>query len=330
MPPGSARPRVLVFSLGGTIAMAPTGQPGGGVAPRLTGADLVAAVPGLGEGVEVLVEDFRQAPGAWLTPDDVAELAVRLSKAADDASGFVVTQGTDTLEETAYLLDLLYHGAAPLVLTGAMRNPSMAGADGPANLLAAVRVAASPHARELGALVVFADQIHAARHVRKSHTTSVAAFTSPDAGPIGHVVEGRVRLHARPGRLPAIEPPFTRPARVEILTASLGGSDVLLGAARHLDGLVVAAFGAGHVPDTWADPLAELAARVPVVLTSRIGAGSVLTSTYGFTGAESDLLARGLVHGGALDPHKARLLLIACLRTGGDRAAVTTAFRERA
>ncbi len=322
--------RVLVLSLGGTIAMTPGGG-AGGVAPRLSGADLVAAVPGLGDGVEILTEDFRQVPGAWLTIEDVAVLASRLNELADGVSGFVVTQGTDTLEETAYLLDLLYEGDAPLAVTGAMRNPSMAGADGPANLLAAVRVAASPAARGLGALVVFADQIHAARHVRKTHATSVTAFTSPDAGPIGAVVEGRPRLHALPARLARVKLPFVRPAQVEIVTASLGGSVVpLMTVGEQVDGLVVAAFGAGHLPDTWVQPLAGLASRIPVVLTSRTGAGSVLTNTYGFAGSETDLLGRGLIHGGTLDPHKARLLLLACLRAGYDQAAITAAFHDRA
>ncbi|WP_318272100.1 asparaginase [Microbispora triticiradicis] len=322
--------RILVVTLGGTIAMTKTSGETGGVTPRLTGADLVAAVPGLGEGAAISVEDFRRVPGASLTVDDIAELAERLRKAAATGSdGFVVTQGTDTLEEAAFLLDLLYDADAPLVLTGAMRNAAMPGADGPANLLAAVRTAASTDARGLGALVVFADEIHAARHVRKVHSTSIAAFASPGAGSIGHVIEGVPRLHFTPERHRAVPPPV-RLATVEIVHTTLGGDSwVLDGLAGRANGAVIAAFGAGHVPQTWVEPLQRLAERIPVVLASRTGAGSVLSGTYAFPGSESDLLARGLISAGPLDPYKARLLLLAQLRAGADRASVESAFAER-
>ena len=193
--------RVVLFTLGGTIAS--TSAPGparpaerfaaadGGVTPRLTGADLLAAVPGLDAvGAELDVHDFRQIPSSSLAISDVFALAAAIrQQVAAGAAGVIVTQGTDTMEETAFLLDLLWDGDAPVVVTGAMRNPALAGPDGPANVLAAAYVAASPAARGRGCLVVFADEIHAARYVRKSHTTSVAAFTSPLAGPLGLVAE---------------------------------------------------------------------------------------------------------------------------------------------
>ena len=321
------RGRVRVLSLGGTIAMTHRSGDGGGVTPRLTGADLVAAVPGLDDGMEIVAEDFRQVPSACLSIDDVAELAAYLNAAAGDGTGAVVTQGTDTLEETAFLLDLLYTGDAPVVLTGAMRNPSMPGADGPANLLDAVRTAAAPAARARGPLVVFAGDIHAARFVRKTHATSVAAFASANAGPVGHVTEGRPRFHTTLPRTPTMALPFTRPAEAEVVPASLGTAGTQLnGLADRADGAVIAAFGAGHVPADWAERLQELAARIPVVLASRTGSGSVLTATYGFPGSETDLLARGLVNAGPLDPYKARLLLLTHLRTGAGRTAIDKAF----
>jgi len=324
-------PAVLVLSLGGTIAMTPPTGAVGGVAPRLTAADLVAAVPGLEAEGGLEIQDFRQVPGAWLEVDDIAGLAELLNKrAAAGMSGFVITQGTDTLEETAYLLDLLYEGSAPVVVTGAMRNPTMAGADGPANLLAAVRTAASPDARDLGALVVFADEIHAARHVRKVHSTSTSAFASPGAGPIGHVVEGQPSLRFSLNRFPAIAHSSTRTAIVEVVETTLGSSGALLRCAdEHLDGLVIAAFGAGHVPKSWIGHLENLANRIPVVLTSRTGAGSVLANTYTFPGSETDLLARGLINGGMLDPRKARLLLLTLLHAGADRSEILAAFTAR-
>ncbi|GDY30493.1 asparaginase [Gandjariella thermophila] len=190
--------RVVVFGLGGTIAM--TASDAGGVVPALSADELVAAVPGLAEtGIAVEVEDFRRVPGASLSFDDIAALssAVR-GRLAGGVDGVVVTQGTDTIEETAYLLDLGHGAVQPVVVTGAMRNPTLAGADGPANLLAAVQVAASRQARGLGVLVVFGDEIHAASRVSKAHTTNPATFRSANGGPLGYVVEGEPRIVNRP------------------------------------------------------------------------------------------------------------------------------------
>ena len=190
-------PRVAVFTLGGTIAM--QARAGEGVTPALPAADLVAAVPGLDDaGVELRLRDMANKPGASLSFGDVFGLAGAISAALDGGcAGAVVIQGTDTIEETAYLLDLLVAADAPVVVTGAMRNPSLAGPDGPANILAAIRVAASDRARGLGCVVVMNDQIHAARWVAKAHTASPAAFISPGFGPLGHVAEGHVDIPVR-------------------------------------------------------------------------------------------------------------------------------------
>jgi L-asparaginase len=245
---------------------------------------------------------------------------------AAGASGVVITQGTDTLEESAFLIDLLWARPEPIVLTGAMRNPTLPGHDGPANLLAAARVALSESARELGALVVLNDEIHAARWVRKQHSTSPAAFASPNAGPLGSVIEGEVRILTRPER----HEPLLRPdrgrvqaTRVALYTVSLDDDGVLLDdVAETHHGLVVAGFGVGHVPATMAPRLGALAERLPVVLTSRAGAGSVLRHTYGAPGSEVDLQRRGLVNGGTLDPYKARVLLRLLLAAGCEKADI--------
>ncbi|MEU2851811.1 asparaginase [Streptomyces syringium] len=325
----SLPPTVLVVTLGGTIAM--TSAPEGGVRPALGAHDLLAAVPRLENVVaQVKTLEFRSAPGASLSIDDMYELAdtLRVMDAEGTLDGVVVTQGTDTLEETAYLLRLLYGGTAPVVVTGAMRHPEMAGADGPANLLAAVALAASPQARGLGVLVVFSDQIFDAARVRKTHSTSTTAFTAPGTGPLGTVVEGQVRLLAVPAhRPPPLTAPMRVPARVGLYVAGLGDDGVMLRAmAEHADGLVIAAFGAGHVPAAWVPLLEETARRIPVVLASRTGSGTTLTRTYGFPGSEKDLLGRGLIGAGHLDPLKARLLLTTLLRTGAHRAGIRRAF----
>lgn len=303
--------RVSVLSLGGTIAMTPSSD--GGVAPALDADDLVAAVPELGDlDVTVTARSLRSVPSASLRFADLVALHAAVeAELADGATGVVVTQGTDTLEETVFFLDRTVTSSAPVVVTGAMRHPSAAGSDGPANLLAAVRLAAAEAARDLGALVAFADEVHAAVTVRKAHTTAPAAFESPGFGPLGLLVEGEPRLLATPAprlRLPVGE--RLTEMRIGVVPIALGdGGELLEAAGARFDGLVIAGAGGGHVPEWLAQPLGELAGRIPVVLASRLGAGPTLTATYGYRGSERDLLARGLVPAGFLDPYKARILL---------------------
>lgn len=329
-PQAPRAPHVLLVGLGGTIAMGR--QDAGGAVPSLTAAQLLDAVPDLAAtGVVLDVVDLRQVPGASLGFGDLDDI-LRLV-AERDADGFVVTQGTDTIEETAYYLDLRHTGAEPIVVTGAMRNPTLAGNDGPANLLAAVQVAASPSACGRGCLVVLADDVHAARRVRKTHTTSLTTFRSPDHGPVGHVVEGRPWFAGAPGRRfvapPAVE--GAPPPRVGLVTVTLGdGAALVDGMVDRYDGLVVAAMGAGHVPADMVAPLEALAEQVPVVLASRAGAGPVLAGTYAFPGSESDLRRRGLLGAGWLHPHKARVLLHVLLGAGLGRDEVAAAVAEAA
>jgi L-asparaginase len=319
---------VTVLGLGGTIAM--TATSGGGVAPSLSAEQLIEAVPGLADtAISVEAEDFRRLPGASLSIADVTAAADAIrERRASGVDGIVVVQGTDTIEETAYLLDLIHAGPEPIVVTGAMRNPTLAGADGSANILAAVQVAASRRVREQGVLVVLADEIHAARRVRKTHTTSVATFQSPNGGALGYLVEGHPILLARLEHRTVVPPPREGPTpRVALVTVTLGDDGTLLtGLSERVDGLVVAAFGAGHVPQHLVPPLDGLAQDIPVVLASRTGAGSILASTYAFSGSERDLREHGLIPAGFLDPFKSRLLLHALFAAGADHDTIAAAF----
>ncbi|MBR7831143.1 asparaginase, partial [Actinospica sp. MGRD01-02] len=307
---------------------------GAGVVARLGGADLAADVPGLAEtGVALRVEDVERVPSADLTFAQVLDLVARASAAVRaGARGVVVTQGTDTLEESAFLADLVWPHAEPLVLTGAMRNPTLAGPDGPANLLAAVTAAAEPAVRGLGAVVAFNDELHAARWVRKQHATSTATFVSPDAGPVGRLEEERVRILSVPPRrtaLPVPAPADLAAARVALHTAVLDEQgDELDGIAERYRGLIVAGLGVGHVTRRLVPALAGLAELMPVVLTSRAGAGPVLRHTYGAPGSEIDLQNRGLINGGLLHPYKARILLRLLLASGAGRERIAAAFAE--
>lgn len=321
-------PHVVVLSLGGTIASA--GQAGRGVAPSLTAQDLLAGVPDLAGVAAMQAATFRQVPSADLTLADAVALAREIRRRVEDgAQGVVVTQGTDTLEEMAFALDCLLDLEVPVVITGAMRNPTLPGADGPANLLAAVQTAASASARGLGVCVVFNDEIHAARFVQKTHTTSTATFRSPQAGPVGAIVEGRVRVHTRLVRRPAIElRALERVPEVALIRMVMGDRGRLLEVlgARDYDGLVLEGFGGGHVPACVVEPAARLAQAMPVILASRTGCGEVLQATYGFPGSESDLLSHGLIGAGYLDGLKARVLLTLQLAAGAGRAAIAASF----
>ncbi|MFE0734262.1 asparaginase [Streptomyces sp. NPDC058855] len=327
--------RVTVFTLGGTISARGDG------ATRLTGAEVLAglgapshpAPAGLAP-EDIELRDFRRVPSSSLTHEDLAALAAEVRAAVAAGSGVVVVQGTDTLEETAFLLDLLCTTERPVVVTGALRRADLPGADGPANLAAALAVAVAPACRNLGVLVVLADEIHAARHARKTHTTSLTTLASPGAGPLGAVVEGEPRVLLRPA-VPATPRPLTLdPAvRVALVTLSQGDRGELLDAVdERFQGLVVAAFGAGHAPARLVEPLAALARRIPVVLASRTGSGTTLARTYRGPGSEHDLIGHGLIPAGPLDPPKARILLQTLLSSGAagpagyDRPRIAAAF----
>ena len=325
------RPTIALVATGGTIASVPDAHSKGAV-PTLTVEDLVASVPGLGDHADITCVQHAQKPSVELDfPDLTALIATCLQAVEAGASGVVITQGTDTIEETSYALDLLWDRPEPIAVTGAMRNPSLAGSDGPANLLAAVQVAANPSARDRGVLVVLNDEIHTARDVIKTHTSSISAFRSWRTGPIGTVDEGEPHFHTSTFRRPGIDAPLGSIPRIALVTAVLGDGMSYVQALPDwgYEGVVIEAFGGGHLRSEGMPVMRELVQRIPVVLASRTGAGTVLSRTYAFPGSETELLQVGLISAGSLHPLKARVLLTMLIASGADQTAIRAEFSAR-
>lgn len=315
-------PTVAIGALGGTIASTSSTADGSEIVPTLSAASLAAAVPGLGAVAVIRAETLATLPSPSLDePTIMRALAWARAAVEAGATGVVLTQGTDTLEESAYLLDLFWDRAEPLVVTGAMRSSQAAGADGPGNLLTAVRCAVEPASRDRGVLVAFDDEVHQARWVAKTDSMSTSAFRSAVFGPIGRCVEAEVLYGVPAGRVPALRLARGEESgdpRVPLVATYLGDDGYVLDAIRadDVDGLVVAGFGAGHVSARMAEAVGRLARQVPVVFASRTGSGPTGRAMYGYPGSEVDLVARGAVGAGWLSPVKARLLLWALALRG--------------
>jgi L-asparaginase len=306
---------VLVLATGGTIAMR-----GARAVPAASPSELLEAV-GLHD---VEARELLGLPGAHMGLDDALLVARTAAREAAAGRGVVVTHGTDTLEETAFLCDLLHTGEAPVVFTGAIRPGSAPGADGPANLLDAVAVAGAGQAAGLGCVVVFGGEVHAARGARKVDSAGPSAFGSPNAGPVGRVVEGRLALRSRPLRPARALAPARLDFRVHVVVATLGDDLGLLDVPA--DGAVLAALGGGHLSPAGLERLGAAVERMPVILAVRPERGALLSSTYGFEGAESDVRATGAIPAGALSPQAARMKLLACLGANLDREGMRGAF----
>jgi L-asparaginase len=308
---------VLLLATGGTIAMrGERAVPSAGPVELLRDAGLD----------RVKSRELLGAPGPHMGLDEALLVARTAAEEAAAGHGVVVTHGTDTLEETAVLCDLMHAGEAPIVFTGAIRPASAPGADGPANLIDAVAVAGAADAAGLGCVVVFGGEIHAARGARKVDSTGPSAFGSPGAGPIGRVVEGRLALRARPVRPARALAPRRVDFHVPVIVAVLGDDLALLDAPA--DGAVIATLGGGHLSPAALERLRAAAARMPIVLAVRPERGAMLASTYGFDGAEGDLRASGAIPAGSLSPQAARMKLLACLGCGLRGEDLALAFSQ--
>jgi L-asparaginase len=317
--------RVLVLASGGTIGMAGAN----GAAPELDAAALIAGAPGLSAHPGLDARTIANKPSAHLSLEDQLTICREARDAARRGTGVVVTHGTDTLEETAMLCDVLHDAEAPIVFTGAIRTASAPGADGPANLVDAVSVAASEAAAAMGVLVCFGGEIHHARAARKTDTTSLVAFSSPQTGPLGRVTEGHPIIWSRVPRNPPLDPPDLE-KRVLVVPTGAGDDGSLARAALETepDGVVIGTLGAGHLTPDLLALWAEAAERIPIVAYCRPERGVVLNSTYAYRGSERDLRETGIIPAGYLSPQAARMKLLACLAAGLDTAEVRWAFSQ--
>ncbi|HSG08850.1 MAG TPA: asparaginase [Longimicrobiales bacterium] len=335
--PGAARaeaqelPTVVVLSTGGTIASVYDPAQGGFVA-ALTGEALVRAVPGLDtlarvEVVQVAnVGSTDMTPALWLDVSRRADTAL----ARTDVAGVVVTHGTDTLEETAFFLDLTVASEKPVIVVGAQRAASEPDADGPRNLRDAIRTAVAPASRGMGTLVVLNGEIHAAREVTKTSTLNVSTFLTPQFGALGTIDPDGVRYSRAPLRRQHIAvAPDAVMGRVEIVTNYAGADgSVVRGilAQGGLDGLVVEASGVGNLSSALFGALQEVRARgIPVVVSTRVHSGRTLP-LYAGRGSGVSLAQIGCVFADNLSPHKARVLLLAALTRTSDSAVLARMF----
>ena len=315
------KPKVAMIATGGTIASRP--DPAGGVIARASAEEVLDSAPAAREHAEIAAQDAMNVGAYLMTPEKMLDVARRVRDALGDpeVSGVVVTHGTDTMEETSYLADLLHEDERPVVFTGAQRNAAEPDTDGPRNLTDAIRLAASPQARGLGTAIVMSGSVESAREAAKVHTTAPRAFASPGYGPLGEVNDRAIhifRSRPRPESL-AGEPPESLP-RVDLLKLYAGADGVALRAFREAgaSGIVLEAFGIGNANHEVLDEVREsISAGIPVMVVSRCAEGYA-APLYG-NGGGHDLAEAGAIFGGSLSGQKARILLMLALARGDGR-----------
>ncbi|KQP93359.1 L-asparaginase [Methylobacterium sp. Leaf113] len=320
----AGRPTIAIVATGGTIAMRNDPVTGAPV-PALTGADLAAAVPGLADWAAIEVVEFANVPSAYMGPALWPDLSRAVAGLLDrpEIAGAIVLHGTDTLDQTAYFLDLTLKSDKPVVMVGAQRNASDADADGARNLLSAVRQILAPGAGRMGVTVTLNHNINAARDVRKTHTHNVETFNSGEAGFLGHVDPDRVVFTRQSLRRQTLPLP-DRLARVELVAMAAGsdGRQLRHAVADGAEGVVIAAYGFGNVNEALHDAVVEaIAAGVTIVVASQVPHGRALP-VYGFKGGGSTLRAAGAVFADDLSPDKARVLALLALPITRDREAL--------
>jgi L-asparaginase len=314
-------PVVRLIATGGTIAMKIDPVKKAPV-PAISGEDLIATVPEIEKVAHIEVQNLSNVPSDYMDPDRWIELqkAVTEALARPEVAGVIVSHGTDTLEETAWFLDLTVDSEKPVVLIGAQRNASEKDFDGPRNLLNAARICVSPSARKMGSMIVLNNQINAAREAVKTHTSDVETFKSGDFGFLGVTDNDRVIFYRAPLRRQHVAlkvPAGQHLPRVDIVDMYGGADGTLVRAAvaAGARGLVIQALGWGNMNVPMFEAVKEVMKKgIPVVITTRVWNGRVLPN-YGFQGGGKTLQDAGAVFGDNLSPQKARILLMLALQT---------------
>lgn len=302
-----------------------------GAVPSLSSKDILEATKGIEDVTGVETEEWGSYPGPHMTVERMWSLRNRIREhiSRPEVTGIVVAHGTDTLEESAYLVARSLPAEKPIVFTGAMRTVSDLGWDGPANLLEAVRVAASPETRGFGAMVVISGQIFAALDATKTNTHLLDAFESPGLGPLGVLDEGELIVHRGLPPMPPIIRPPELATPVDIIFVAAGSDARLLDASRECaKGVVIAAMGRGNVPPALVPAIERwIADGKPVVLTSRTQGGRV-GHTYGYFGGGKRLEEIGAIFGGSRRAQQARIDLMLGLGAGMKLDAIRDIFRD--
>ncbi len=301
---------ILILTTGGTIGMKKSQDLG--VVPTSEFVEFLNSFPQLNEISNIEVIEYSNLPSPYMTPKIMMDLAQKVDSYLLDYDGVVITHGTDTLEETAYFLDLVTTSRKPIVLTAAMRSGSELGLDGPRNIIDSVRVASHPETVDKGVLVVMNDDIHTARDVLKFDSGTVDAFRSPKYGPIGTIDPDMVIYHRNNYLRESVWTNLIEP-KVDLIKAVAGMDDTYINAsiAKGSKALVIEAFGRGNLPQELL-PALKLAidAGVLVVIVSRTITGRVLPE-YGYDGGGKSLQEIGCILGGDLQGPKARIKLMA-------------------
>ena len=305
--------KILVLHTGGTISM----QADASGAVVTSQDNPMNHVSNPLEGVEVHALDFFNLPSPHIKPKHMLALYQKIKEEADHYDGFVITHGTDTLEETAYFLDTMEVPHKPIVLTGAMRSSNELGSDGVYNYLSALRVASDDKAADKGVLVVMNDEIHAAKYVTKTHTTNVSTFQTPTHGPLGLIMKYEI-LYFKTAE-PRVRFDLDKiQGLVPIIPVYAGMTEELLDLlpVDQLDGLIIQAFGAGNVPKETAQKLNDLIQEgLPIALVSRCFNG-IAEPVYAYEGGGVCLQNAGVFFVKELNAQKARLKLLIAINAG--------------
>jgi L-asparaginase len=331
-PPAGNLPVVRLIATGGTIAMKIDPVKKAPV-PAISGEDLIATVPEIEKVARIEVQNLSNVPSDYMDPDRWMELqkAVTQALARPEVAGVIVSHGTDTLEETAWFLDLTVDSEKPIVLIGAQRNASEKDFDGPRNLLNAARICVAPGARRMGAMIALNNQINAAREAVKTHTSDVETFKSGDFGFLGVADNDRVIFYRAPVRRQHVSLRVQEGQhlpRVDIVDMYGGADGALVRAAVAAGsrGLVIQALGWGNMNVPMFEAVKEVIGKgIPVVISTRVWNGRVLPN-YGFQGGGKTLQDAGAIFADNLSPQKARILLMLALQTTSNAPQIQRLF----